>query len=143
LVWEVSESAAWGVVVAISLFWWLPLPATTRFIDLVSYFLGFLSLIVGLFAFYSTEGEKLQTIDRMLINSSIVDIQWDTKGWSRISRLKLCLSAAQIVWRASITIHRTSTRLFRSRKYRRSSRACYRQTKTYRLPSYRSDGCDS
>jgi hypothetical protein len=78
LICDVGESAFWGVVIAITLFWWRPLAATTRFIDLVSYFLGFLSLIVGLFAFYAVQAEKLQIIDRMLIKSSIVDIQFDT-----------------------------------------------------------------
>lgn len=76
--WQIIEAALWGVAIAIGVFWWRSTPATTRFIDLASYFLGSLTLIVGLFAFYNSHGEKLQIVDRMLIKSNIVDIQFET-----------------------------------------------------------------
>jgi hypothetical protein len=89
LLWDVSQSALWGAVIAIILFWWRPRPATTRFIDLVSYFLGFLSLIVGLFAFYNSRDEKQGSFDRMQIKSSIHDIQFDTivETWKLCERV--------------------------------------------------------
>ncbi|MET4390412.1 hypothetical protein ABIB73_006194 [Bradyrhizobium sp. F1.4.3] len=96
--WQVIEAALWGVAIAIGAFWWRSTPATTRFIDLASYFLGFLTVIVGLFTFYNSHHEKLRIIDRMQIKSNIVDVQFDTT----VEAWKLCLRVPHSPYRPTL-----------------------------------------
>lgn len=99
MVWDVIQSALWGVAIATVAFWWRPRSATARFIDLASYFLGFLSLIVGLFAFYNSRDEKLRILDRMVIKSNIVDVQFDTS----VETMKLCERVPHSPYRPAAT----------------------------------------
>jgi hypothetical protein len=87
LVWQTLEGALWGFALAFVIYWALHCAAySIRLIDLASFSLGFVALVGGLFAWYHARGTMLESIDRLLIKSTIVDISFDTT----VSTFKIC-----------------------------------------------------
>jgi hypothetical protein len=78
LVWDVLTGTLAGLSVAFVVFWFLSYqPYSIRLIDLVSFLLGFLALVGGLFSSFHYQGDLLQSVDRLWVRSSVVDIAFD------------------------------------------------------------------
>jgi hypothetical protein len=87
LVWDVLTGTLAGLSVAFVVFWFLSYQAySIRLIDLVSFLLGFLALIGGLFSSFHYQGDLLQSIDRLWVRSSVVDIAFDVT----VDIMRLC-----------------------------------------------------
>ena len=76
-----------GLLVAFVVFWFLSYQTySIRLIDLASFLLGFLALIGGLFSSFHYQGGLLQSIDRLWVRSSVIDIAFD----GTVDMMRLC-----------------------------------------------------
>lgn len=76
---DVVEPVFSGVFIAFLAYWLLSKqPYSLRLIDLASFAFGFLALVGALFASYRYRDDTMQSIDRLIVQSALVDIGFDT-----------------------------------------------------------------
>jgi hypothetical protein len=100
LAWEVVTATLAGFSIALLVFWLLSYENySVRLIDLVSFLLGFLALIGGLFSSFHYRADLLQSIDRLWARSSIVDIAFDAS----VDIMRLCTRVPHTPFRPPAT----------------------------------------
>lgn len=76
---DVVIATAFGFAVAFVVYWWRPTRGALRFIDWVSFAIGFLAICAGLFAVYHYKGDTAKNNQRLTYKLALTQATLDTQ----------------------------------------------------------------